>query len=131
LLRRFPPLIRRTRPPSRNDRSFDLLPSLWRRLSETVRSRATDASTSADPRRNQQETRTLVSNNTLLRSTLHPPCPQTQEVVEVTLPINRKELGLADRISLLFGLWLLLRAERSRRREPRTITQEEMLLLRA
>ncbi|GAA1528271.1 hypothetical protein HD600_002525 [Microbacterium ginsengiterrae] len=72
-----------------------------------------------------------MSNDTLLRSTLHPPCPQTQEVVEVTVPINRKELALTDRLSLRFGLWLLLRAERSRRRTPRTLTQEEMMLLQA
>lgn len=71
-----------------------------------------------------------MSTDTLLRSTLHPPCPEDQEVLEVTVPTNRKELALADRISLRFGLWLLLRAERSRRRRSaRTINQEQMMLL--
>lgn len=72
-----------------------------------------------------------MSTDTLLRSTLHPPCPEDQEVLEVTVPANRNELALTDRLSLRFGLWLVLRAERSRRkREPRTITQEQMMLLR-
>ena len=71
-----------------------------------------------------------MSTDTLLRSTLHPPCPEDQEILEVTVPANRKELALADRIPLRFGLWLLLRAERSRGRSARTITQEQMMLLR-
>ncbi len=70
-----------------------------------------------------------MSTDTLLRSTLHPPCPEDQEILEVTVPTNRKELALMDRISLRFGLWLLLRAERSHRRSTRTITQEQAILL--
>ncbi len=66
----------------------------------------------------------------LLRSTLHPPCPQDQEVLEVTVPADRRELALTDRLSLRLGLWLLLRAERSRRRAARTISHEQMMLLR-
>jgi hypothetical protein len=66
----------------------------------------------------------------LLRSTLHPPCPENQEVLEVTVPTDRSELALTDRLSLRLGLWLLLRAERSHRRAPRTISQEQMMLLR-
>lgn len=76
-----------------------------------------------------------MSTDTLLRSTLHPPCPEDQEVLEVTVPTNRKELALTDRISLRFGLWLLTRAERARRRpvrsssRVRTLNQEQMMLL--
>lgn len=66
----------------------------------------------------------------LLRSTLHPPCPETQEILEVTVPTNRRELSLTDRLSLRIGLWLLVRAERSQRKAARTISHEQMLLLR-
>lgn len=51
----------------------------------------------------------------LLDSTLHPPCSTDQEVFEVTVPTNRKELALTDRLALRVGLWLMLRAERRRR----------------
>lgn len=66
----------------------------------------------------------------LLRSTLHPPCPETHEVVEVRVPTNRRELSLTDRLSLRIGLWLLVRAERSQRKAARVISHEQMLLLR-
>ncbi|MGO2932872.1 hypothetical protein [Microbacterium sp.] len=65
----------------------------------------------------------------LLRSTVHPPCTDDQEVLEVSVPTNRKELTLANRLSLRLGLWLLLRTDRSRRKSTRTITQEQMMLL--
>lgn len=71
-----------------------------------------------------------MSTETLLRSTLHPPCTEEEEILEVTVPADRKALALVDRISLRFGLWLLLRAERSRRKSARTISHEQMLLLR-
>lgn len=71
-----------------------------------------------------------MSTSTLLRSTSHPPCPQDQEIVEISVPIDRTQLALTDRLSLRFGLWLLLRAGSARRRQPRTITHEQMMLLR-
>ncbi|MGO1507265.1 MAG: hypothetical protein ACTH2E_09265 [Microbacterium sp.] len=71
-----------------------------------------------------------MSTDLLLRSTLHPPCTDAQEILEVTVPTNRKELTLANRLSLRFGLWLLLRTERARRKSTRAINQEQMMLLR-
>ncbi|WP_309102081.1 hypothetical protein [Microbacterium sp.] len=57
---------------------------------------------------------------TLPRSTAHPPDTQDQTVLSITVPSDRRELALADRLSLRLGLWLLLRAQqrhgRSRRR---------------
>lgn len=70
-----------------------------------------------------------MSTDTLLRSTLHPPSPEEQEILELTLPADRRELPLLDRLSLRFGLWLLLRAERSRRKPARTISREQVMLL--
>jgi hypothetical protein len=52
----------------------------------------------------------------LHRSTAHPPCPEDHTVLEVTVPADRSELALADRLSLRIGLWLLLRAQRAPRR---------------
>lgn len=68
-----------------------------------------------------------MSNNTLLRSTAHPPCPEEQEILEVAVPIDRTELRLADRLSLRLGLWLLVRAQRPRRAPERTMTNEEVM----
>lgn len=68
-----------------------------------------------------------MSNNTLLRSTAHPPCPEDQETLEVRLPSDRTELALADRLSLRLGLWLLLRTQRPRRATTRTMTNEEVM----
>ncbi|GAB3599541.1 hypothetical protein [Microbacterium tumbae] len=52
----------------------------------------------------------------LHRSTAHPPCPQEFEILEIPVPVDRAELALAERLSLRIGLWLLLRAQRARRR---------------
>lgn len=68
-----------------------------------------------------------MSNNTLLRSTAHPPCPEDKEILEVTLPADRTELTLADRFSLRIGLWLLLRTQRPRKVPARTLTHEEVM----
>ncbi|WP_426183376.1 hypothetical protein [Microbacterium sp. TWP3-1-2b2] len=68
-----------------------------------------------------------MSNNTLLRSTAHPPCPEGQETLEVTVPTDRTELTLADRLSLRLGLWLLLRTQRPRKAPERTMTNEEVM----
>lgn len=69
-----------------------------------------------------------MSTDSLLRSTLHPPCPEEQEILEVTVPTDRKQLALADRVSLRLGLWLLLRAQRPRR-TAHTPSREELMLL--
>ncbi|MDQ0645361.1 hypothetical protein [Microbacterium murale] len=68
-----------------------------------------------------------MSNDTLLRSTAHPPCPEDQEILEVTVPTDRKELALTDRISVRLGLWLLMRAQRPRKAPARTMTHEEVM----
>lgn len=68
-----------------------------------------------------------MSNNTLLRSTAHPPCPEDQEILEVTVPTDRTELALADRLSLRLGLWLLVRTQRPRKARVRTMTHEEVM----
>lgn len=69
-----------------------------------------------------------MSNNLLLRSTAHPPCPEEKEILEVTVPADRTELALTDRLSLRLGLWLLLRAQRPRRAPARTsMTHEEVM----
>lgn len=68
-----------------------------------------------------------MSNDTLLRSTSHPPCPQAQEVLEITVPTDRSELAVTDRLSLRIGLWLLLRTQRPRRAPARTLTHEEVM----
>lgn len=71
-----------------------------------------------------------MSTDTLLRSTLHPPCPVEQEILEIVVPADRHQLAVADRLSLRLGLWLLLRAQRSRRRAPAVVTHEEATRLR-
>jgi len=63
----------------------------------------------------------------LLRSTAHPPCPEDQETLEITVPTDRRTLSLTARISLRVGLWLLLRSEHGR---TRTVTHEQMMLIR-
>ena len=70
-----------------------------------------------------------MSNNTLLRSTAHPPCPEEQEILEITVPTDRTELAVTDRLSLRIGLWLLLRTQRPRKAPARTLTHEEVMLL--
>ncbi|MGM7697042.1 hypothetical protein [Microbacterium sp. A84] len=70
-----------------------------------------------------------MQTNTLLRSTTHPPCPEEQEVLEITVPTDRAALPLADRLSLRIGVWLLLRAQRPRRSPARTMSSEEVMRL--
>ncbi len=54
-----------------------------------------------------------MSTAQLHSSTAHPPCPQESlETLKITVPVDRTELTLAERLSLRIGLWLLLRAER-------------------
>ncbi|KDA05737.1 hypothetical protein DC31_15130 [Microbacterium sp. CH12i] len=69
-----------------------------------------------------------MSTPTLLRSTAHPPCPEEQEVLEITVPTDRKTLAFTERMSLRLGLWLLLRAQHPRRTPP-PMTHEEMVRL--
>lgn len=70
-----------------------------------------------------------MSTDTLFRSTSHPPCPQGQEILEITVPADRTELTVIDRLSLRLGLWLTLRAQRQRRSRSRTdvMSRDEML----
>ncbi|BDZ38450.1 hypothetical protein [Microbacterium suwonense] len=56
-----------------------------------------------------------MSTEALLRQTTHPPCTEEHDILEITVPADRTELGLADRLSLRIGLWLLLRAQRNPR----------------
>lgn len=65
----------------------------------------------------------------LLRKTIHPPCPEGKETLEFTVPVDRTELALADRLSLRIGLWLMVRAERARRTPPSLSREEVMRLL--
>ncbi|WP_175986479.1 hypothetical protein [Microbacterium tenebrionis] len=69
-----------------------------------------------------------MSTETLLRSTTHPPCPEDQEVLELTVPSDRNDLTLTDRLSLRLGLWLLLRTQRSGR-SRHTMSREETVRL--
>ncbi|MEW1961634.1 hypothetical protein AB0269_04125 [Microbacterium sp. NPDC077644] len=69
-----------------------------------------------------------MSTETLLRSTTHPPCPEDQEVLELTVPSDRNDLALTDRLSLRLGLWLLLRTQRSGR-SRHTMSREEAVRL--
>jgi len=68
-----------------------------------------------------------VSTDTLFRSTSHPPCPQGQEILEITVPADRTELTVIDRLSLRLGLWLTLRAQRQRRSRTDVMSRDEML----
>lgn len=70
-----------------------------------------------------------MSTNLLLHSTSHPPCPEEQQTLEITVPTNRNTLPFTERLSLRLGLWLLLRAERPRRTPPPSMTREEMMRL--
>jgi hypothetical protein len=70
-----------------------------------------------------------VSTEALLRQTTHPPCTEEQEILEITVPADRTELALSDRLSLRIGLWLLLRAQRGPRR-ARRLSNEDVILLR-
>ncbi|GAA3945434.1 hypothetical protein [Microbacterium soli] len=61
-----------------------------------------------------------MNTEALLRKTVHPPCTEEHEIVEIVLPADRTRLSLGDRLALRIGLWLTLRAQRSRpRRTPR------------
>jgi hypothetical protein len=71
-----------------------------------------------------------VSTEALLRQTIHPPCIEGEEILEITVPADRTELALTDRLSLRIGLWLLLRAQRRPRRAG-GLSSEEVMLLRA
>ncbi|OAN43356.1 hypothetical protein [Microbacterium sp. H83] len=60
-------------------------------------------------------------NTTLYRSTTHPPDTEDRQVLEIPAPDELRGLGLADRLSLRVGLWLLQRAQRPHPvRQPRT-----------
>jgi len=69
-----------------------------------------------------------VSTEALLHQTIHPPCTE-DEILEITVPADRTELTFGDRLSLRLGLWLLLRAQRSPRRD-RALSREDIMLLR-
>ena len=67
---------------------------------------------------------------TLPRSESHPPDTQDPTVLEISVPANRRELALTDRLSLRLGIWLLLRAQRAQSRaERRAARAEELGLL--
>lgn len=51
-------------------------------------------------------------NTTLHRNTTHPPDIQDREVLHIPNDDELRRLGMADRLSLRFGLWLLQRAQR-------------------
>lgn len=51
-------------------------------------------------------------------SNAHPPCPPHHEIVAITVPVDRTQLTVHDRVSLRIGLWLLLRAQRGERIPP-------------
>lgn len=55
-----------------------------------------------------------MNTTTLPRSISHPPDTQDREVLHIPVPSDRRELALTDRLSLRIGLWLLLRAQRTR-----------------
>lgn len=66
-----------------------------------------------------------MNTEALLRQTIHPPCTEEQEILEITVPADRTELALADRLSLRIGLWLLLRAQRNPR-HARAVTGDDI-----
>ncbi|MGL3150832.1 hypothetical protein ACSS7Z_10770 [Microbacterium sp. A82] len=70
-----------------------------------------------------------MSTRTLLRSTAHPPCTEDQEILEITVPSNRHELALRDRLSLRIGLWLLVRARRPNRPSKPAMSREQVMLM--
>ncbi|MFC7790473.1 hypothetical protein ACU045_15985 [Microbacterium sp. MAHUQ-60] len=67
-----------------------------------------------------------MSTEALLRQTVHPPCTEDEEILEITVPTDRAELAFSDRLSLRIGLWLLLRAQRTPRRGG-TPSREDVL----
>lgn len=62
-----------------------------------------------------------MNTTTLRLTTAHPPCPPDSgpedRVLEIPVPADRSRLPLSSRLSLRIGLWLLLRAQRPRRRQ--------------
>ena len=66
-----------------------------------------------------------MNTEALLRNTVHPPCSQEQEILEITVPANRRQLTITDRLSLRLGLWLMLRAERSAQKRRAVLSREE------
>lgn len=54
-------------------------------------------------------------NTTLHRSTTtHPPDTEDRTVLHIPDPADLRRLGVVDRVTLRFGLWLLERAQRPR-----------------
>ncbi|PRA83278.1 hypothetical protein [Microbacterium sp. MYb66] len=69
-------------------------------------------------------------NDTLSRSTTHPPDIEDREVLQIPRPDELRRLALADRLSLRFGLWLFQRAQRPQRhRRGLYIDPADLLLL--
>lgn len=68
-----------------------------------------------------------MNTEALLRHTVHPPCSQEQEILEITVPANRTQLKITDRLSLRLGLWLMLRAERSAQKRHAVLSREEVI----
>ncbi|MEV4774644.1 hypothetical protein LTA6_003324 [Microbacterium sp. LTA6] len=64
---------------------------------------------------------------TLPRSASHPPDTQDLTVLEITVPSDRSELALADRLSLRLGLWLMQRGQRARSRSERRAQRAQEL----
>ena len=80
-------------------------------------------STASNRLRNEK----LVNTLTLPRSESHPPDTQDLTVLEISVPADRRELALTDRLSLRLGLWLLLRAQRAQSRAERRAERVEEL----
>lgn len=61
-------------------------------------------------------------NSTLHRNTAHPPDIQDREVLHIPRDEELLRLGMADRLSLRIGIWLLQRTQRPRRERRRILT---------
>ncbi|WP_102191987.1 hypothetical protein [Microbacterium aurantiacum] len=64
---------------------------------------------------------------TLPRSESHPPDTQDLTVLEISVPADRRELALTDRLSLRLGVWLLLRAQQAQSRAERRAERAQEL----
>ena len=71
-----------------------------------------------------------IVNTTLSRSITHPPDTEDREVLHIPRDDELRRLGVADRLSLRIGLWLLQRAQRPRRpRRSWTVDPGDLLLV--
>ncbi|MCK2036628.1 hypothetical protein KZC51_10825 [Microbacterium sp. SSW1-49] len=68
-------------------------------------------------------------NTTLSHDTTHPPDTADRQVLHVPAPDELRRLSFADRLALRFGVWLLERAQRPRRRRRRRVTYIDPIAL--